>query len=192
MSGESREGGGRQAGTAQQFPQWPQDCGRRPDPLAKGEFQMSRKTASARRWRLCAVIVGALALTAMPAFAGSNSTTLPNGAQLTVSIDSPADGTEFLADGAPVSVPVSGTASIGVGPAAGDDRLRVRRVRQHDPLRRSVRNDPRVRAGVLHGTEQCGRRQRVDQSDRARRIRSGRSVRRHDTRRRERSARCAG
>jgi hypothetical protein len=77
---------------------------------------MSRKTASARRLRLCAVIVGALALTAMPAFAGSNSTTLPNGAQLTVSIDSPADGTEFLADGAPVSVPVSGTASIGVGP----------------------------------------------------------------------------
>ena len=78
---------------------------------------MSRKTASARRWRLCAVIVGVLALTAMPAFAGSNSTTLPNGAQLTVSIDSPAAGTEFLADGAPVSVPVSGTATIGVGPA---------------------------------------------------------------------------
>jgi hypothetical protein len=48
--------------------------------------------------------------------AGSNSTTLPNGAQLTVSIDSPADGTEFLADGAPVQVPVSGTASIGLGP----------------------------------------------------------------------------
>ena len=77
---------------------------------------MSRKTASARRLRLCAVIVGALALTAVPAFAGSASTNLPNGAQLTVSIDSPADGTEFLADGAPVSVPVSGTASIGVGP----------------------------------------------------------------------------
>ena len=77
---------------------------------------MSRKTARARRLRLCAAIVGALALTAMPAFAGSNSTTLPNGAQLTVSIDSPADGTEFLADGAPVAVPVTGTASIGVGP----------------------------------------------------------------------------
>ncbi|HUG64009.1 MAG TPA: hypothetical protein VMK83_02210, partial [Gaiellaceae bacterium] len=45
----------------------------------------------------------------------SASTNLPNGAELTVSIDSPADGTEFLADGAPVPVPVSGTASIGVG-----------------------------------------------------------------------------
>ena len=77
---------------------------------------MSRKPASARRMRLCAVIVGALALTAVPAFAGSASTNLPNGAQLTVSIDSPADGTEFLADGALVPVPVSGTASIGVGP----------------------------------------------------------------------------
>ena len=77
---------------------------------------MSRKTARARRLRLSAAIVGALALTAVPAFAGSASTNLPNGAQLTVSIDSPADGTEFLADGAPVAVPVSGTASIGVGP----------------------------------------------------------------------------
>ena len=77
---------------------------------------MNVRTARARRWRLCAVIVGALALTAVPAFAGSASTTLPNGAQLSVSIDSPADGTEFLADGAPVGVPVSGTASIGVGP----------------------------------------------------------------------------
>ena len=32
-----------------------------------------------------------------------------------MSIDSPADGTQFLADGAPVQVPVSGTASIGLG-----------------------------------------------------------------------------
>ncbi|HET6684114.1 MAG TPA: vWA domain-containing protein [Gaiella sp.] len=52
---------------------------------------------------------------ALPAWAGSNSTTLPNGAELKVSIDSPADGTQFLADGAPVPVPVSGTASIGLG-----------------------------------------------------------------------------
>jgi hypothetical protein len=76
---------------------------------------MSRNSARARRWRLCAVIVGALALTALPAWAGSASTNLPNGAELTVSIDSPADGTEFLADGAPVPVPVSGTALIGLG-----------------------------------------------------------------------------
>jgi hypothetical protein len=64
---------------------------------------------------LVAALAAVAALVAMPAFAGSNSTTLPNGAQLTVSINSPADGTQFLADGAPVSVPVSGTASIGVG-----------------------------------------------------------------------------
>jgi len=74
-----------------------------------------RKT-SRRRVRLSVVVLGALALTAVPAFAGSASTTLPNGAQLSVSIDSPANGTEFLADGAPVPVPVSGTATIGVGP----------------------------------------------------------------------------
>ncbi len=77
---------------------------------------MISKTFRARRWRLGAVIVGAFALTAVPALAGSASTTLPNGAQLSVSIDSPAGGTEYLADGAPVPVPVSGTASIGVGP----------------------------------------------------------------------------
>src|SRR5437762_1623946 len=50
-----------------------------------------------------------------PALAGSKSTTLPNGAQLSVSITSPADGTQYLADGAPVPVTVSGSASIGVG-----------------------------------------------------------------------------
>jgi hypothetical protein len=61
------------------------------------------------------VVAFIVLLGALPALAGSNSTTLPNGAQLSVSITSPADGTQFLADGAPVSVPVSGTASIGVG-----------------------------------------------------------------------------
>ena len=76
---------------------------------------MNVRPTRARRWRLCAVILGALALTAVPAFAGSASTNLPNGAELTVSLDSPADGTEFLADGAPVQVPVSGTATIGLG-----------------------------------------------------------------------------
>jgi hypothetical protein len=76
---------------------------------------MRSSTTSARRWRLGAVIVLGALLTALPAWAGSNSTILPNGAQLTVSIDSPADGTQFLADGAPVPVPVSGTASIGLG-----------------------------------------------------------------------------
>jgi hypothetical protein len=64
---------------------------------------------------LSAALIAFAALAAMPAFAGTNSTTLPNGAQLSVSINSPAAGTEFLADGAPVAVPVTGTASIGVG-----------------------------------------------------------------------------
>jgi hypothetical protein len=64
---------------------------------------------------LAAVLAAVAALVAVPAFGGTNSTTLPNGAQLSVSIDSPANGTEFLADGAPVAVPVSGTATIGVG-----------------------------------------------------------------------------
>jgi hypothetical protein len=65
--------------------------------------------------RLVAILAFVAMLAALPAWAGSNSTTLPNGASLEVSIDSPADGTQFLADGAPVSVPVTGTASIGLG-----------------------------------------------------------------------------
>ena len=49
--------------------------------------------------------------------AGSNSTTLPNGAELTVSITSPVTGTEFeVPPGQPsIDVPVSGTASVGLG-----------------------------------------------------------------------------
>jgi hypothetical protein len=76
---------------------------------------MRSKTRRAGRVRLASALVLGALLTAIPAWAGSSSTTLPNGAQLSVSIDSPADGAEFLADGAPVGVPVSGTASIGVG-----------------------------------------------------------------------------
>jgi hypothetical protein len=77
---------------------------------------MRRDTAGAWRWRGVSVAVGLAALLmALPALAGSASTTLPNGADLSVSIDSPADGTEVLADGAPAAVPVSGTASIGLG-----------------------------------------------------------------------------
>ena len=72
--------------------------------------------AGARRWHRLSALAGLLVLlVAAPAWAVSDSTTLPNGAELSVSIDSPADGTEVLADGAPVAVPVNGTASIGVG-----------------------------------------------------------------------------
>ena len=76
---------------------------------------MATSTRVTRRAGLGVAAVFAVLLTALPALAGSSSTTLPNGAQLSVSITSPADGSQFLADGAPVSVPVTGTASIGVG-----------------------------------------------------------------------------
>ncbi len=76
---------------------------------------MNRNATTVRGAGLTAVLVFVALLAALPAWAGSNSTTLPNGAQLAVSIDSPADGTQFLADGGSVPVPVSGTASIGLG-----------------------------------------------------------------------------
>ena len=81
----------------------------------EGGSRLFKKAIINRRFGLAAVLAAFAALVVMPAFAGSNSTTLPNGASLSVSIDSPAAGTQFLADGAPVPVPVSGTASIGVG-----------------------------------------------------------------------------
>lgn len=76
---------------------------------------MNGKANTLRGARLIAVLGFVALVAALPAWAGSTSTTLPNGAALQVSIDSPADGTQFLADGAPVQVPVSGTASIGLG-----------------------------------------------------------------------------
>lgn len=71
-----------------------------------------------RLWRrgvlALAVAVGSVATLAGMAFAANPATaTLSNGAQLTVSIGSPATGTEFV--GSSVDVPVSGTAGIGVG-----------------------------------------------------------------------------
>lgn len=71
-----------------------------------------------RSWRrvmlVVASLVGALAVLAGSALGVNPATaTLSNGAQLTVSIDSPATGTEFV--GSSVDVPVSGTASIGLG-----------------------------------------------------------------------------
>ena len=51
------------------------------------------------------------------ALAGSNSTNLPNGAELAVSVDSPVTSTEFLipTGDAARDVMVSGTASVGLG-----------------------------------------------------------------------------
>ena len=76
---------------------------------------MTRRTTFSRRARLATALMLLLLSTATAALAASSSTTLPNGAQLSISIDTPADGTQFLADGAPVPVPVTGTATIGLG-----------------------------------------------------------------------------
>lgn len=61
--------------------------------------------------------LAALALVAMPAVAGTNSTTLANGAALSVSVSAPATGDTFLvpAGQTDVDVPVTGGASIGQG-----------------------------------------------------------------------------
>jgi hypothetical protein len=63
------------------------------------------------------VVALPLALLSMLAMAGSNSTTLPNGAALSVSIDDPVTSTEFeVPPGQPsINVPVHGTASVGLG-----------------------------------------------------------------------------
>jgi hypothetical protein len=63
------------------------------------------------------VVALSLALLSMLAMAGSSSTTLPNGAALTVSIDDPVTSTEFeVPPGQPsIDVPVHGTASVVLG-----------------------------------------------------------------------------
>lgn len=70
------------------------------------------------RGALVAVLAG-LVFTAAGgvALAGSTSTTLPNGAELTVSIDNPLTSTEYVipAGASTRSVQVSGTASVGLG-----------------------------------------------------------------------------
>lgn len=62
---------------------------------------------------LCCTALGGVAL------AGSSSTTLPNGATLTVSIDSPLTSTEYVipAGASTRSVSVTGSASVGLGEA---------------------------------------------------------------------------
>ena len=74
-----------------------------------------KKVTISRRLGVSVLLALVSLLVVLPALAGSSSATLPNGAQLSVSIDSPADGTQILADGAPVPVPVTGTASVGLG-----------------------------------------------------------------------------
>src|SRR5687768_9515727 len=68
-----------------------------------------------RRAAQTAAVIAAFASTLV--IAGSNSTTLPNGADLTVSIDSPVTSTEFEVPpgAATIDVTVTGTASVGLG-----------------------------------------------------------------------------
>jgi hypothetical protein len=54
---------------------------------------------------LTAALAAVAALVAMPAFAGSNSTTLPNGAQLSVSINSPRTARSFSLTAHPFRFP---------------------------------------------------------------------------------------
>jgi len=65
------------------------------------------------------VVALSLGLASMLAMAGSSSTSLSNGATVTVSIDDPVTSTEFeVPPGQPtINVPVHGTASIGLGEA---------------------------------------------------------------------------
>jgi hypothetical protein len=67
--------------------------------------------------RLAILVVIGLVMSLGTALAGSNSTTLPNGANLQVSIDDPVTSTEFLIPTGDPSrgVDVSGTASVGLG-----------------------------------------------------------------------------
>ena len=85
---------------------------------ARSSGYRSTARGRSRRWRrgvlALATAVGMVAMLAGIALAANPATaTLSNGAQLTVSIDSPATGTEFV--GSSVDVPVAGKASIGVG-----------------------------------------------------------------------------
>jgi len=66
-------------------------------------------------WTVLGLAIAMLFVTT--ALAGSNSTNLPNGAELAVSVDSPVTSTEFLipTGDAARDVTVSGTASVGLG-----------------------------------------------------------------------------
>jgi hypothetical protein len=69
--------------------------------------------------RTVQVAVALTALVSVLVTAGSNSTTLSNGAEVTVTIDSPVTSTEFeVPPGVPtINIPVTGSASVGLGEA---------------------------------------------------------------------------
>ena len=72
-----------------------------------------------KRFMLFTMVICALSMvmTITPARAGSNSTTLPNGAELAVSVDDPVTCTEFMVPVTEdtIDVDVTGTASVGLG-----------------------------------------------------------------------------
>ena len=70
-----------------------------------------------------------------------------------MSIDSPADGTQFLADGAPVQVPVSGTASIGLGTPQATIVYVLDASGSTGNPGGACGDDPDLREDVLHGPE---------------------------------------
>ncbi len=78
---------------------------------------MTRETPELKFRRTLQAAVAMIALISALVTAGSNSTTLPNGAELTVVNTSPVTGTEFeVPPGQPsINVPVTGTASVGLG-----------------------------------------------------------------------------
>ncbi len=77
---------------------------------------MATKSKLSKRRAVLAVTLP-LALLAAVVLAGSSSTSLPNGAELTVSIEDPVTSTEFQVPvgEATIDVDVSGTASVGLG-----------------------------------------------------------------------------
>jgi len=80
---------------------------------------MNKRNPSPKFRRTLQAAVAMIALISALVTAGSNSTTLSNGAELTVTIDSPVTSTEFeVPPGvATIDVPVTGSASVGLGDA---------------------------------------------------------------------------
>lgn len=74
---------------------------------------------SSRRTRVLVGAGAALAIATVPALAGTNSTTLSNGADLSVTVSTPETGDTYLVPtgSTDVDVPVAGSASIGEGVA---------------------------------------------------------------------------
>ena len=75
------------------------------------------EVVSRRRTQVAVGAVTAFVVATVPALAGTNSTTLANGADLSVTVSTPETGDTYLvpAGSSDVDVPVAGSASIGEG-----------------------------------------------------------------------------